>query len=145
MSMKPEKYIGHEAFRVVESKLYPAQAGTRLACWLLHRDGTEVFFIHGTIRPPKIGDQIVDIIAGEVFGEACHRCVCRHSEGTIANNGDYVPHSSTTSRTFKENPWGKLCVCCRKDVVSQAYARFLSECRRLDVRPEDFGCWGPKE
>lgn len=134
--MTPEKWIGHSAFRRVESTKYPPAGEFVFYKWLQHRDGTIVFYTRG-ILPLGIRES-GDIEAADVFGDgnACHCCVCSFGDGRLLQNGELSHHWSTTARRFRESPWGNLCQHCRQNKANEAYEAFRKRIEFLGVEPE---------
>lgn len=112
--MTPKQYIGHEAFRIVDSSRFPVDGKQAFAQWLQHTDGTLIFYLRGQV--PSGNGYLLDSVAKDAFDtlNVCHCCVCCFSEG-LFKGGDYQPHWSTSERNWRPNIYGKLCCRCIKN------------------------------
>jgi len=133
--MTPEEYLGHAAFRTVESKAWPPKDRPCWAAFLQHADGTLVFYLRGVATAIN-GKQIADIVAKDVFGDGCHRCVKAFTAGLLMPDGQYKMWFSTTERKGRENPWGELCESCRVKLAAEAKEQYHSRLKSLGFHPD---------
>jgi len=133
--MTPEQYIGHAEFRVVESKRWPPTERPCFASWIKHRDGTVVFYLRSRIptATSENGEpqQVMDVVAVDIFGKGCHCCITEFGYGRLMPDGEYDNRFGTTARSFRENPWGKLCDDCRKMLAMEARSEYVKRLSRL--------------
>lgn len=136
--MTPEQYIGHGNFRVFMSRLWPVTAYPCFASWNQHKSGEIVFYSRGRIPRRTTGYVLDDEVAREIYGsgEACHRCFHEFSFGKYTTEGEYVVRYGTTNKSGRENPWGKLCRHCRKELAQKATEEWLARIEHLEYSVE---------
>lgn len=130
--MTPEQYLGHRAFRVVESRRWPPTGRPCFASFLQGPDGTVAMYLRGTLMLEG-SESAADAVAAEVFPGGCHRCVFEFSYGRLNEDGSYDVRFGTTQRRGKENPWGKLCTTCRHELAVEAAESFVQRLKQLGV------------
>ena len=144
--MTPEKFIQPKPFTRFISTISPP-VDTIYVDWLEHRNGQIVLYLHGPWPSVKwVKDSypnVDDAKARDVFGEACHCCVFRFAYGTLEGD-EYQCRFATTERSFKHNPWGKLCQNCQPIVATKLYENFVVACGPTGMSVDEVIEYGKK-
>jgi hypothetical protein len=145
--MTVTEWIGHRAWRLCISKRFPPDmaSGVAFASFHQHIDGTEVFYVRGVAKiDPLVDGPLPEIVAKEIFSEACSWCVGDFATGTLRTSHidkplhpddiwdtEFCVRWSTTNRVPRKSDWGKPCRYCRRREADSAFEAARKRCEQM--------------